>query len=75
MGRTSGRIVPTQSVDELLTPAAKVYRKHDLEGANSPLLKPDGIQWSETGPAIGRTSAKHKEAEEICLSGEFPFIL
>ena len=66
MARTTGRIVISQNVEEMLTLASKVYGKHQEIGEASPLTQTnlDGISWSVVGPTIEPALAKQKEAEE-----------
>ncbi len=63
MTRTSGRIVISNSAGELLNLAAKVYAKHQADGAASPLTNLDGIQWNVVGPTIETALSKHQQAE------------
>lgn len=65
MTRTSGRIVISQNVGEMLNLASKVYAKHQADGAESPLINLDGIQWNVVGPTIEMAIAKHQQAEAL----------
>jgi hypothetical protein len=64
MARTTGRIVISQNVEEMLTLASKVYQRHQDVGEASPLTNLDGISWSVVGPTIEQALDKQKEAEE-----------
>ena len=63
MTRTSGRIVISQNAGEMLNLASKVYAKHLADGAASPLINLDGIQWNVVGPTIETALSKHRQAE------------
>ena len=64
MARTTGRIVISQNVEEMLTLASKVYQRHQEIGEASPLTNLDGISWSVVGPTIEQALACQKEAED-----------
>jgi len=63
MAKTTGRIPISHNPKKMLTMAADVYKKHEEEGASSPLLILDGTDWKVIGPTIELALALHKEAE------------
>lgn len=63
MAKTTGRIPISHNPKKMLTMAADVYKKHEEEGASSPLLILDGTDWKVIGPTIEQALALHKEAE------------
>ncbi|HZK96188.1 MAG TPA: hypothetical protein VFC67_18460 [Prolixibacteraceae bacterium] len=65
MSRTDGRIAIPRNVGDVLDLATDVYTKHMNDGASSPLLKLDGIDWAEIGPTIPIALTLHKQAENL----------
>lgn len=62
---TKGRIEIPRNVEENLQLAAKVYEKHQKDGASSLLNNLDDMDWNVIGPNIALCLQKHLEAEEL----------
>jgi hypothetical protein len=61
---TKGRIVTSSNPKDNLELAAKVFEKHQADGATSPLNNlEEGYSWAITGPTIAQAMAFHKNAE------------
>jgi len=65
MGRTEGRIVVPRNVEDVLNLATDVFTKHTDDGASSPLLNLDGIDWNVVGPTIKTALGIHRDAEAL----------
>lgn len=65
MARTKGRVVKPKNTKEGLELAAKVYQKHQADGAASELKGLEGYSWDSVGPEIGKAIAFHNKAEEL----------
>jgi len=60
-----GRIAVSRNVEEVLSLADSVYKKHQADGPASPLLNLDGISWDAVGSSIPKALEFHKEAERM----------
>jgi len=65
MSRTDGRIAIPRNVGDVLDLATDVYTKHTNDGASSPLLNLDGVDWTVVGPTIPTALSLHKQAERL----------
>ena len=65
MAKTTGRVPISPNPKKMLTMAADVYKKHEDEGASSPLLILGGTDWKVIGPTIKQALALHNEAEML----------
>ena len=62
---TKGRIAIPRNIEENLQLVAKVYEKHQKDGAGSLLNNLDGMDWDKMGPNIALCLQKHLEAEDL----------
>jgi len=58
------KIAIPRNVEDVLGLATDVFAKHTTDGASSPLLNLDGIDWAEVGPTIPKALGLHKQAEK-----------
>ena len=58
--------IPT-NIDEKLALAAKVYAKHQADGASSPV---GGLGWAQTGPTIASTQKLRSDAVDLKRQSE-----
>ena len=68
--RTSGRIVLPKNPAELLDLATKIYNKHQVDGANSPLNAQQDFNWVTEGPKVAPCKNNHEKAEEAAKQAE-----
>ena len=64
MSKTKGRVEVPKNIEELLTLAAKVYKKHLDDAAESKLKMLEDYNWNDVGPKIANCLASHNLAEE-----------
>ncbi len=64
MSKTKGRVEIPDNVEELLTLAAKVYKKHLDDAAESKLKLLEDYNWNSIGPTIATCLTSHNLAEE-----------
>jgi len=64
------RIVIPTNVGALLKLATLIFKKHQADGAASPLNALADYKWSDLGPNIALALAKHDEAEELSRRAE-----
>jgi len=65
MANPKARVSVSQKVNEVLSLAEKVYRKHVAEGGNSPLKTLADYNWDTIGPGIETIKALHEESESL----------
>ena len=65
MAKTTERVPISPNPKKMLALAADVYKKHEDEGASSPLLILGGTDWKVIGPTIEQALALHNEAEML----------
>jgi len=65
MSNPKARVTVSQKVNEVLSLADKVYRKHVAEGGNSPLKTLADFNWDTIGPGIEAIKALHEESETL----------
>lgn len=65
MSRTDGRIAIPRNVEDVLSLGTDVFTKHMDDGASSPLLNLDGVDWAVVGPTIPTALSLHKQAEKL----------
>lgn len=63
MSKTKGRVVISKNPKENLEIAKKIYEKHLLLGAKSPLLLLEEVDWNVTAPKIDTGLQAHTDAE------------
>ncbi len=63
--QTKGRVAIPTNIEENLQLTAKVYEKHQKDGASSLLNNLDDMDWDKMGPNIALCLQKHLEAEEL----------
>ena len=63
--RTNGRIVYPRSAKGILELAAKVFKKHQLDGTTSILRMLEDINVDDVGPTIEQARLLHERAEEL----------
>jgi hypothetical protein len=63
--KTNARVDVPRNVQDLLELANKVYAKHLVDGASSPLNALVDEKWEVEGPKIANCLAKHLEAEDL----------
>ncbi len=62
---TSGRITLPKGPKEALELAAKIYQKHQADGATSELKQLVDLDWNTIGPTIAKGQTYHTEAERL----------
>ncbi|MDX1942894.1 MAG: hypothetical protein SFU99_20185 [Saprospiraceae bacterium] len=67
---TRGRVAITKNIEEMLDLAAKIYAKHQEDGADSYLHHLEGANWNEIGPIIPEVLANHQQAESLKAQAE-----
>jgi len=65
MNRTEGRIEVPRNVEDVLDLGTEVFTKHINDGALSPLLNLDGVDWAVVGPTIPTALGLHQKAEKL----------
>ena len=65
MNRTEGRIEVPSNVEDVLSLGTEVFTKHTNDGASSPLLNLDGVDWAVVGPTIPMALGLHQKAEKL----------
>ncbi len=65
MPKKSIRVKMPTNVGVKLVLAKKIYDKHQLDGANSPLTTLKDYNWDEIGPNIVEALTFHEEAEDL----------
>ena len=68
--RTSGRIVLPKKPAELLDLAANIYKKHQADGATSPLNAQQDFNWAVEGPKVAPCKSNHEKGEEAAKQAE-----
>lgn len=63
--KTLGRVIIPNSIEELLTLAQSVYKKHQNDGGSSILKGLQDYNWDTLGPNVAQALAKHREAEDL----------
>ena len=64
-GKTAGRITLPKAPKEGLELGAKIYEKHQADGATSELEQLQESDWDEVGPTVVEGQAFHQEAERL----------
>lgn len=65
MANPKARVMLSTNVEEILSLAEKVYRKHVAEGGNSPLKTLADFNWDTIGPRIEAIKTIHEESETL----------
>ncbi|RAR74168.1 hypothetical protein [Flavobacterium aciduliphilum] len=68
--RTTGRIILPKNPAELLELANKIYKKHQEDGATSPLNAQQDFSWATEGPKVIPCKTNHEKAEEASKQAE-----
>lgn len=68
--RTTGRIVLPKGITDLLNLADGIYKKHQADGAASPLNAQQDFSWSDEGPKVAPCITNHNEAEKAAKKAE-----
>lgn len=70
MAKKSIRVKIPTNAGVKLNLAKKIYEKHQLDGADSPLKTLKDYNWDEIGPDIVEALSAHNEAEELRIKWE-----
>lgn len=68
--RTTGRIIIPTKPSELLTLAQKIYDKHLIDGATSPLNAMNDYNWATEGPKVAPCKQNNDDAEAAAKRAE-----